>query len=279
MDTSPTPRWRFARAVHTGLGLLLLAAAGLKLYGMNVAPFAQYGWFTAPWVQVLAVFWEILLGLWLLSGAYRAGAWVAAVGTFAAFAAVSGYLGWIGQASCGCFGVIRASPWWALGLDLVALLALWLGRPPLVVAGSFSFRELKTLGVGTACVAGLGTLSVLAFGSLDGALARLRGESLSVSTSYLDFGEGSPNEILTATVEITNRSDGPVQLVGGTSDCSCIATDDMPVTIQPGESAGVRVLLKVPASGAGLMSRWVELRTNDPNHPRIRLRAGCLVRS
>jgi hypothetical protein len=39
-----------------------------------------------------AVQWEIVLGLWLLSGAYRTGAWLAAVGTFLAFAAVSGYL-------------------------------------------------------------------------------------------------------------------------------------------------------------------------------------------
>jgi hypothetical protein len=114
-------RNRLSSVVHTSLGLLLLAAAGLKLYGMNVAPFAQYGWLTAPWVQVLAVLWEVALGLWLLSGAHRAGAWAVAVGTFAAFAAVSGYLGWIGQANCGCFGAIQASPWHAFAVDVVAL--------------------------------------------------------------------------------------------------------------------------------------------------------------
>ena len=49
----------------------------------------------------------------LMRLSYPRGAWLAALGTFAAFAAVSGYLGWIGVASCGCFGVIKASPWWA----------------------------------------------------------------------------------------------------------------------------------------------------------------------
>lgn len=117
------------RLVHAALGVLLLAAAGLKLYGLNVSPFAQYGWLTALWVQMLAVGWEVVLGLWLLSGACRAGAWVAAVGTFATFAAVSGYLGWIGQASCGCFGVIQASPWHAFAVDVTALALLAVARP------------------------------------------------------------------------------------------------------------------------------------------------------
>lgn len=126
--------------VHAALGVLLLAAAGLKLYGLNVSPFAQYGWLTAPWVQMLAVGWEVVLGLWLLSGAYRAGAWVATVGTFATFAAVSGYLGWIGQASCGCFGVIQASPWHAFAVDVTALALLAVARPDWRAARAELFR-------------------------------------------------------------------------------------------------------------------------------------------
>ena len=81
MTQSPSQSHRLSRVIPGGLGVLLLAAAGLKLYGLNVSPFAQYGWFTAPAVQVAAVLWEIVLGLWLLSGTYRIGAWLAAVGT------------------------------------------------------------------------------------------------------------------------------------------------------------------------------------------------------
>jgi hypothetical protein len=80
------------------LGGLLLAAAGLKLYGLSVSAIPRVGWFSQPWVQLAVVEWELILGLWLLSGSYPRGAWLAALGTFAAFAAVSGYLGWIGVA-------------------------------------------------------------------------------------------------------------------------------------------------------------------------------------
>ena len=52
------------------LGTTLLCAAALKLYGWNVAPFAQYGRLLNTSVQFAAVEWEIVLGLWLLSG-YR----------------------------------------------------------------------------------------------------------------------------------------------------------------------------------------------------------------
>src|SRR5947207_6620294 len=88
--------------VRVLLGVLLLTAAGLKLYGLNVTALPRVGWFSTPRVQVAVVAWELVLGFWLLSGSYRAGAWLAAIGTFLIFAGVSGYFGWTGVASCGC---------------------------------------------------------------------------------------------------------------------------------------------------------------------------------
>ena len=107
----------------------LLCAAAAKLYGFIVSPFAQYGKLLNTSVQFAAVKWEIVLGVWLLSGRRPLGAWLAAVLTFAAFAVVSGYLGLIGQASCGCFGAIQASPWVAFAFDVVALILLGIARP------------------------------------------------------------------------------------------------------------------------------------------------------
>lgn len=174
---------RLPGVVHTLLGLVLLTAAGLKLAGTNVSPFAQYGWFSAPWVQTLAVEWEIVLGLWLLSGAYRAGAWLAAVGTFAAFAAVSGYLGWIGQASCGCFGMVEASPWHAFAVDVTALVLLAVARPDWRAVRETPRADLLRRPTGFAGVL-LGAAVILvtltgaatwAYGSPTAALARLHG--------------------------------------------------------------------------------------------------------
>lgn len=123
--------WRraLARPIPTALGLLLISAAGLKLYGLNVSPFAQYGRLLTPSIQSVAIIWEIILGVWLLTGTNRFFAWLTTTATFAVFAGVSGYLGVIGQASCGCFGMIEASPWAAFAVDAVALLALAACRP------------------------------------------------------------------------------------------------------------------------------------------------------
>ena len=101
---------------------------------------------------------------------------MAAVITFTAFAAVSFYLGIIGQASCGCFGTIQASPWTAFGVDVGALVLLMLVRP------TFAKAELRSevistgrWGAGFAVVAALILGSgVILYGSLSGALANLR---------------------------------------------------------------------------------------------------------
>jgi hypothetical protein len=272
------------RAVHVSLGLLLLAAAGLKLYGMNVSPFAQYGWFTAPWVQTLAVEWEIVLGLWLLSGAYRAGAWLAAVGTFAAFAAVSGYLGWIGQASCGCFGVIQASPWHAFAVDMAALLLLVLARPDWRAVREAPRAEWLRAPAGFAGVllgaglilAALAGAATLVYGSPTAALARLQGAPF-YAPGYVDFGTGRPGDVLEREVSVTNWTDAPVRLVGGTSDCSGITTANLPLTIGPGETAAVPVRLKVPGSAAGSFTRRAELWTDSDRRRRIGFAIGCRV--
>ena len=101
----------------------------MKLYGLNVTPFAQYGRLMSPTVQFAAVEWEIILGVWLLSGHNPVGAWFAALFTFLTFAGVSLHLGMIGQASCGCFGTLKASPWHAFTVDVMALVLLGIVRP------------------------------------------------------------------------------------------------------------------------------------------------------
>ncbi len=284
MNAVPTFGVRFSRGVHTLLGLLLLAAAGLKLYGMNVAPFAQYGWLTAPGVQTLAVLWEVTLGLWLLSGAYRAGAWLAALGTFAAFAAVSGYLGWIGQANCGCFGVVRASPWHAFAVDVAALVLLALARPDwraVLDTPRSEFLRVPTGFAGVLLGAGL-ILAVLTgaatlvSGSPAAALARLQGAPL-YAPGYVDFGTGRAGEVLEREVSVTNWTDRPVRLVGGTSDCSCITTEYMPLTIDPGQTAAVPVRLSVPRLVTGAFTRRAELWTDCDRQRTIRFAIGCRV--
>src|SRR5581483_11614716 len=84
-------RERLFGVVRVLLGILLLAAGALKLYGVRVSAVPRLGWFAQPQVWVATGVWEFVLGFWLLSGAQRALSWLAATGTFVAFAGVSAY--------------------------------------------------------------------------------------------------------------------------------------------------------------------------------------------
>jgi hypothetical protein len=124
-------RSRLSVLTRVVLGLLLLTAAVFKIHGWSISTVPPMGWFSAPGVQATAIGWEILLGACLLCGIAPLGSWLAASATFALLAGISGYLGWIGQASCDCFGAIQASPWLAFAVDLAALLMLLRVRPSL----------------------------------------------------------------------------------------------------------------------------------------------------
>jgi hypothetical protein len=203
------------------LALLLLAAAGLKLNGLAVDPVGRIGLFSLPAFQIAVVEFELFLAIWLLWGRQPLGSWVTALGVFTIFASVSAYQGWIGRASCGCFGQLSVGPWSAFGIDLAVLMALILGRPDLqalrLLLASFlpAFYSLVGAIVIVGTLAGLGALM---YGSADSALAHLRGERISLYPRWVDVGSGDPDEELETAVEVVNRTDHPIRLIGGTKD-------------------------------------------------------------
>lgn len=256
--------------VLRSLGVLLWVAAGLKGYGLAVEPVSAQGPFAAAWVQATLIWLELLLGLWLLFGVAVAWAWLTAVATFLCFGAISLYQTWIGQASCGCFGKLSVNPWYTLGLDVVALLGLALCRPPISssMSGVRAVLAARMAGVVATCGAILALLVILLglgswwFGSPQAALAHLRGEHVSVTPGLVNVGQGSPGEVCRATVEVSNWTDAPVRLIGGISDCSCVLTDDLPLTIPPGEVRSVTVQVKLPAS-TGAFSKTAAFLVGD----------------
>jgi len=269
-------RWHIVRLI---VGLPLIATAGLKLYGLSASAVPQMGWFSQPWVQLLAAEWELVLGAWLLSGVARRASWVAALGTFAAFAGVSGYLGWQGVASCGCFGAIKANPWWAFGVDVVVVAVLAASRPPATAEPQSA--ALRTAGiwagaVSLVCAALVGAGS-LAFGSVEAVVAKLRGDGISAGTSYIDFGAGRSGETLYSDAVVANWTNEPVRLVGGTSDCSCATTDDFPLVIPPNGKANFRIRLKVLSDSGGQLTRTITIHTDHAERPQLTFRIGCKV--
>ncbi len=260
------------------LGILLLTAAALKAYGFTVSSLPTVGLLSSPPMQAAAVVWECLLGLWLVSGAARWLAWLAASTTFGLFAAISLTLAVQGVADCGCFGAIKASPWWAFGVDVLALTCLAVARP----AFAMSLIAVRPVALASVTAASVIIVTIAAgiatFGSLSATVANLRGERLH-APSYLDFGSAQPGQLIERSATITNYSRTPVRLVGGTADCSCVTTSSFPLTIEPGESVEFAVKLRVPdATNAGRLTRTAEIWTDNDDRRTIRLRLGVSVK-
>jgi hypothetical protein len=87
-------------------------------------PFASARWFALVLVEA-----ELLVGIWLMSGVARGACRFAAISIFSAFALASLILIVFGAESCGCFGKVAVSPWFALVIDVVALAGILLWQP------------------------------------------------------------------------------------------------------------------------------------------------------
>lgn len=260
------------------LGLLLLMAAGLKLYGLRVEPVAGAGIFSAAEFQVAVVEFEIVLALWLLSGIRTVLSWLVALVTFTGFATASFYLAWIGQSSCGCFGSVHVDPWFTLGLDCVILLGLAVGRPDL---SSLWHDPRRVLFAGAwpalSVLAGMAALFVIlwgvahfGFGSVPEALAYLRGDRVSVQPRLVNLGEGQPGELRQIAVEVANWTDKPVRVIGASRDCSC-SVDGLPLTIPAKQRRPITLTLRLSGQ-PGIFTRSASLLLDDDGFQHVAFR-------
>ena len=254
------------------VGGLLLVAGGLKVYGLGVSAVPHVGPWATPAIQSATAVWELVLGAWLLSGAAAGTAWLLAVGTFLSFAAISSYLGWIGQATCGCFGAINASPWHAFAVDMAALALLVVARPDrravqddLLRAPTGFAGVLLGAGLILAVMAGAGSW---VYGSPWAALSRLQGSPL-YAPEHVDFGTGRPGDVLVREVPVTNWTAAPIRLIGGTSDCSCVVTKSLPAMVPPGGSITIPIRMKLPAAESGAFTRRAAIWTDCDRHPTV----------
>lgn len=139
------------------VGLLLLAAATLKLHQLVTEPYlsAVRGGVDAPLVALAIGAVELFLGTLLVTGFRGPRVRWATVALFLCFLVVSLTKAFGGAASCGCLGRIPVSPWWSAALDLGVLSALvW----PRDAAWRNSCRSRRAT---TIAIAGSGVLSTL----------------------------------------------------------------------------------------------------------------------
>jgi hypothetical protein len=264
------------RLVFTALGLLLVVTALLKVQGPADGALGQNTILFSPRLRFAVMEAEALLGLWLLSGWAKRPAWLVTVAFFLIVAGFSFYLGLMGQSSCGCFGRIQVSPWNAFALDVACLATLGWVRPSFrrgegeSTVRSPRIREVLTIVGGavvilTICLAGV----LMAGGSRPGdLLARMRGDRLTVEPPVTDMGSDVAGQTRRFTVRLHNHLNRAVKIVGGTANCSCLATDDLPILIPPGESRPITVFGAFKGS-PGLFQQEFYFYTDDKDQDRV----------
>jgi hypothetical protein len=107
-----------------------------------------------------------------------------------------------------------------------------------------------------------------AFGSVPAAIAYFRGERVSVTPDVVDVGAGLTGESREASVTLTNWTDAPVVVFGGTANCSCTVLGDLPVTIPSNESRAVTIRVSLTGS-PGVFTRKAAFVMNDDGFKKI----------
>lgn len=260
---------------HTWIVLLsglLISTSALKILGLRFSAVSTIGILSAPRWQIAAACWELLLAFLLLRR-YDVLSRNLSLATFAVFTTVSAYSGIVGISTCGCFGKLSVNPWWVFALDLFVIAGLMVIRPTHQHRSEKATRNRSVMVAVLLCFA-IPLLVLRPWSLMDRFVAELRGESLSLGASHIDFGAGSVDDEREGSVEITNHSLVPVRIVGGASDCRCTTTDGLPVTIPSGETLSVMIALQIPPSQPGYITRKVWLWTDCPAQPKLAFEIG-----
>jgi hypothetical protein len=143
-----------AKIVLLVLGLVLLAAAGMKAVQLSTHPVGYKGVLTNRHFLMFEVVIELFMGFGLLSGVLRRLAWCGAGLCFTFFIGITIYEGVVGMTSCGCFGHVPIHPWAMLVFDVAALGALLIFRPDLKRPAQVPMFRARLIGALAAAAAG-----------------------------------------------------------------------------------------------------------------------------
>jgi len=196
--------------VFIGAGCALLVAAGLKVRQLHHDPFVTDPLLPTRSLMIAAVGYEFVLGVWLISGVYPAAARGVAAITFGLFGVVSFIRAMHGDASCGCFGHVRVTPWAVALADACAVAALLaLPVPPHRVA-----RGRR----GALVVSVLVAAGAVAWGLPGEPKDRL----LVVEPLIVKLGEVQRGQQKTAVVRVTNPGVHPIIVSDIRTSCPCL---------------------------------------------------------
>jgi len=270
-------RDRMRSIAYSVVGLLLVYAGLSKVYPPVATPIGRF--VVLPAIVTASVgLGAAVLGCILLSG-YRARfLWATLLATFCGYLAVLGIMRCTGQTQCSCIPGLEL-PVVRMGvLDLLVIAgivfdrAFWFGaRNSNVVLTSFP-------GVGMAVFAlAAGIACVVLFGSVNAAVAYCNGAAVIPEKPSVHIGRLKPGENKPVRFRLHSFYSQPLTIVGAYSSCSCVAIEDLPLTIAPFGSADLTVHVLGLTQDAGTLRRFTaELKCNV-NVPTVRLTTTAVV--
>jgi hypothetical protein len=152
---SPRPIRRLGNAIYalyavaafdllrTVLGVVLLTAAALKWHALALRPQILGNTLSAASFGLAVVTVELLLGAWLISGAYQTRAHSFAIFWFAALCGLSLVKAAAGDETCDCLGTFQVAPFAMVFFDLAAVGLLCRFIPRAIEAGTARLRRSR----------------------------------------------------------------------------------------------------------------------------------------
>ena len=111
-------------------GIVLLVASALKIQQLLTEPIISKGFWESWEFFLIQIPLEMGLGIWLVCGLFRKAGWLLGLIAFGGFIGVTLYKGLTGEASCGCFGMVKVNPWLTLSaIDIPIFILLAIFRP------------------------------------------------------------------------------------------------------------------------------------------------------
>jgi hypothetical protein len=222
-----------AHAVFVGAGCVLLAAAALKAHDLYHDPLATDPFLPTSGLMVAVVF-EVGVGVWLVAGVYPGAARAVAATLFGLFGVVSLARALHGEASCGCFGRLSVTPWLMFALDVCLAVALVSLRGPDRPAS-----HARRVALAVVAVAAAGAAAWF----LPGDPANDR---LVIDPPTVQLGQVHRGERKTASVTLTNRGGHPVTITATRTSCPCLSIHLPARVVAPHQS--VQVVLEYDSS-------------------------------
>lgn len=233
--------------LSSAVAFILLAAATLKIIGMSISPVAETGIGLHPVFTIALIELEILLGVSLLLRIWPDLIRYSVKCIFLLFTVVSASAYYSGVASCGCFGSVQMNPLYVCLFDFVVVVAFCFCSPPKSYGLNITFTKVMRPILGAGIFSFLILATLLLFPPEPGlAFSRLRGSTVTLHPLVSDLGNQLGGTEVLSSVVVTNNGSKPLRIAGGTSDCSCIVTDNLPLTLAPGEKIELEIRVNVP---------------------------------